>query len=49
MSPAALAAIGKRSLVIEPTRLAVCATTQNGETVAQQSALTHFRRMQVRK
>ncbi|HEX8083508.1 MAG TPA: hypothetical protein VF529_04405 [Solirubrobacteraceae bacterium] len=49
MSPAALAAIGKRSLVIEPTRLAVRATTQNGETVAQQSALTRFRRMQVRK
>ena len=45
-SPAALAAIGKRTLVIEPTRMAVRATTTNGETVGQQSALTSFRRMQ---
>lgn len=45
-SPAALAAIGKRTIVIEPTRMAVRATTQNGETVGQQSALTRFRRMQ---
>jgi hypothetical protein len=48
-SPAAMAAIGKRTLVIEPTRMAVRATTQNGETVGQPSALTTFRRMQIRK
>ena len=46
-SPAALAAIGKRTLVLEPTRMAVRATTGNdAETVAVPSALTRYRKMQ---
>ena len=49
MSPAAMAAIGKRTLVIEPVRMAVRATTTNGETVAQPSALTRARRLSIRR
>ena len=50
-SPAAMAAVGKRTLVIEPTRMAVRATTgtAEGDTVAVPSALTRARRMAVRR
>ena len=47
-SPAAMAAVGKRTLVIEPTRMAVRATTgtDDGDTTPVPSALTRFRKMQ---